>query len=361
MRCLFCCSTPYQVMVATLLRFQCTEEDDTADLILTDTFTNYDVTGERIINSGVYNDVFYAYVKSFVVSKTISGKIEKFRNIYLPAYAIPDKARSKVYDIVFFNCEDLFTFNITTFFKRKNRYCKIMRYEEGYSSYTNLNGTSLKSKKAIEIRNRILWPDCSINIDGFYVFEPEMLLKRYSCLIKKIDRNVINKNEYRRFIQCAFNTQNIANCYKEKIVIFEESFVNDGFDVDDIELFEQIIKRIGTEKIVVKLHPRSKVNRFSGLNVPVMKPDGIPWEAILLDLNTSNVTMIALGSGSVINGRLLAGDSTKAILLYKCLKKRPVAFDKNFDEFMARFHEKYGKDVFIPDSYDYLMSVLRDR
>ena len=168
----------------------------------------------------------------------------------------------------------------------------------------------------------------------------------------------MTSDEYRRYICKIFNTYNIVENYNKENIIFEESFVHDGIDIDDIELYEHIFQLMGESNFSVKLHPRACSNRFAKYKCDVHLPEGVPWEAIALSCVNKHYKLFALGSGSIINCRLLLGDGTKAILLYKCLDKKPKAFGKNFDLFIQKFMDKYPCGVIIPSSLDELDETL---
>lgn len=357
---LFSCSNPYQIMIAALLKLQLSGEEDVAEIIITDTFNGYDEVAARIRNTDYFNSVYLINVKDIIVAKTLTAKANKVS--FLLAYK---KRLSRIighpekYDALFFNNEDIYIFNLISFLRLSNPNCRICRYEEGYSSYTNLESSSPNSKKIVDYRNRFQEKRISTEWDEFYVFEPDMLMKPYASVIRRIDRKFSAEASYKDFVLSVFDVNRVIDDYKKKYVIFEESFVNDGFEVDDISLFKKVIEIVGRKNLIVKLHPRSSKNRFADLGVEVKKPDGVPWEAIVLCSELKDIYLFALGSGSVINSRLLLGTNIKAFLLFKCLEKRPPAFDERFDLFFEKFKDKYGHDVVIPETTQEALAEIR--
>lgn len=361
MKILFSCSNPYQIMIAALLKLQLLKDCDTADIIITDTFRGYDNVADRIKDTRYFESVYLIKAKNIIVANSFGEKINKLKFLftYKTTFCkIIDQ--SKKYDVLFYNNEDIYTFNLISYLKILNKNCNICRYEEGYSSYTNIESSSPVSKRIIDFRNRIFKKPVSTESNEFYVFEPEMLMRNYDAKIKKIERSFSNMKVYQEFISNIFSVDEVLDNYKKKYIIFEESFVNDGFDIDDFELYEKIIEILGKENVIIKLHPRSSQNRFVDLGVEVKVPDGVPWEAIALCADFDHVVLFALGSGSVINSRLLLGSNIKAFLLFKCLKKRPVAFNDRFEIFVEKFNAKYGNDVFIPESMRDALTAIRN-
>lgn len=359
MKALFSCSTPYQIMLAVLLKLQCLEDKDEADLIITDTFDGYEKIASRIKNTKYFAHVYVANVKKISDAKNWKFKLKKIRYCFFFKNDIETIIRKDTkYDQFFFNNEDIYIFNMITYLKIRNRNCKICRYEEGYSSYTKLDTFSPRSQKIVQFRNRVTGNGASLSWDEFYVLEPALLIKSYSATIKQIDRSYAYTNEYRNFLECVFELKRIGKAYQQKYIIFEESFSNDGFDIDDIDIYRKIIAAVGKQNVIVRLHPRSSKNRFADMGVIVKSSEGIPWEAVVLTAYAAESVFIAMGSGSVINSRLLLGDNTKAFLLYKCLKKRPPIFDMNFETFIRKFQREYGESIAIPDTPKEAMKQL---
>ena len=344
------CSTPYQIMVGALLKKQCFTNEDKVDLILTDTFNNYEEIGKRIRAKKYYCNVYVVQIKHLIVP---NGLKEKFIKGYFFLFYKKEIEKIlgrtlKEYDEVYFNSEEIFTYNLISVLRANRHKVNVYRYEEGYSSYSLEHSSSHKSEQFVNTRNKLFKVQESIKINGFYVFEPDLLLFQYDYPILKIKRSYIAEKSYINFISNVFCTDKTAKTYNKKYIIFEESFVTDGFKIDDLEMYSKLIEKMGSNNVSVKIHPRSNVNRFSELNVDIHVAEGIPWEAILLTRKFENITLIALASGSVINSCLLTGDSTKAYLLYKCLKKRPPILDENFEKFLTKFCEKYHDGIVIP-------------
>lgn len=358
MKGLFVCCTPYQIMIATLLKFQTNQ--DNADIIITDTFGNYEKIAKRLENTGCFDKVLIAHIKKYVVVKTGKEKLNKIDYIIrFKKHLQRIVPNPSLYSDVFFNCEDIFLFNLVSWIKSRNANSKVYRYEEGYSTYSLAKSSSNKSIKIVNARNCILAHNVKMEWDGLFLFEPD--LYEFSNPIKKmqIDRSVIKNQKYVDIIKNVFSTEEISTKYKKEVIIFEESFFSDGFEIDDFEVYSRIISEIGCEHFSIKMHPRSKKNRFENMNVDVHLPEGVPWEAILLTGSFSNCVFLALASGSVINSRLLTGDSTRSFLLYKCLKHKPAAFDLNFERFVENFHAKYNDGLYIPQTIEEAVNEMK--
>jgi hypothetical protein len=265
------------------------------------------------------------------------------------------------YDEIYFNNEGLFTYNIASILRTDNRNCKLFKFEEGTSSYAIRGSISRTSERLVKLRNLLIARGTSLAFNGFYVLDPDLLLFNYEYPIVKIDRSIVNTKSYRDFIRSVFMTDSVAEKYNKKFIIFEENYAADGYNIDDLELYDKIIDVIGAQNVLVKLHPRAVEDRFERFGVEVRKSEGIPWEAILMSEKSKPSTFLALISGSVINARLLLGASHKAILLYKCLNKRPPIMNKDHDIILKKLIDKYCSDIAIPESAEEALAILRNQ
>lgn len=346
-------------MVAIILYFQCYSENDTADIIITNTFINSEKIVENLRKQNVFNNVHYAKSIHYINPGTFRGKVRKIKFMISYKKEVLEVLNGdSFYDELYYNCEDLFLFNLASVLRKQNEKCILNRFEEGYSTYIKNVSSSQKSKRIIKMRNKIQRIFMDGEFDNLYLLEPELLLNKNQKNIKKIEGEISKTENYRKCISKVFGTDKLVHPYTKQFIIFEESFSNDGFIIDDISIFSEIIGILGADNVSVKLHPRSKNNRFEKFNVDLHEADGIPWEAILLTCDLKSVTLITMASGSVINSRLLFKDKTKAVLMYKCLKEKPPLLDEKFDLFIDKFSRKCEDGVFVPQNIEEVRSLI---
>lgn len=360
---LMVCSTPYQIMIAAILRMQCLNKEDSVDLIITDTFSNYDVIAERIRKTCLYRDVYIATVKKLLTVNTIKEKFDKLLFLIFFKNGLEKAIRKKLecYDEMYFNNDSIFTYNLMSILYIKNPHCKFIKFEEGYISYTLERIPSIKSKRLVSFRNRLINIKISLEPNSFYVLMPELIMHDYNYPILNIDKNILTQKDYTDFISFVFQTDKAAESYNRKCIIFEESFAADGIDIDDIELYKSVIDLVGAENITVKMHPRSLKNRFEQQDLDIHLPDGIPWEAVILSPKFNKSTVfLTLASGSVTSSRMLLNDTTPSFLLYKCLNKRPSIWDSNFEKFIENFQNKCGGNIVIPNNKTEMLEYISE-
>lgn len=362
MKRLFLCNTPYQIMVASLLAHQLiSSSSDSNDIIVTDNFVSSEIVFDRMRNEKLFKNCYFARIHEALFSRTLSQKIKKtlsgffIRRINSTYF---DEIPIFEYDQVFYNNDDIFLYNLVSVISCKNPNVEVFRYEEGYSSYIK-PFCSERAKRICGIRDTFLkrkkFEDC---FKGIYLFEPELLLYNLAVPVYKINRKI--SQDVRQFIISIFDID--INRYKinQDWIIFEESFYQNDNNIKDIEMYRKFIDIVGMKNVTVKLHPRSRDNRFKHLGINVLPNDGTPWEAILIGCDFKNIRFVALASGSIINGRLLMGNTNESFLLYKCLDDSIESLRGGFDKFIEKFSNmKKNDNLKIPNNLDEFLNQIK--
>lgn len=102
------------------------------------------------------------------------------------------------------------------------------------------------------------------------------------------------------------------------VFIMEESFYTDGLIADNADylLYKKIKDHFPGVSFTVKLHPRSKVNRFAQAFDCADKTT-IPWEVFLLNEDFDDRIFISVSCTSMISPKLLFGKEFRSMMLYK--------------------------------------------
>ena len=342
---LFLCNNPYQIIVSILLK-ECCENDSC--IAITDNFVGAENIAKNLKAYSSFSNVFYFPIHEFLFPKNTLSRLKKFLFAISEGRRFFEKILGKTtFNELCYNNDDVFLYSLVRYLERNDKQLKVFRFEEGYSSYFRMF-CSPKAKKIFDIRHH-RFEDV---LEGMYFFEPTYL--QYDCPIK-INRITNNfTDNVRKMIKMIFAIDDSFDYLDNKWVIFEESFYTDYGYNDDIQLYKNIIEYLGSDKVVVKLHPRTRVNRFKDLNVQIMESKGIPWEALAIACNFNNIKMLTLASGSVINSRLMLGDSSKALMLYKCVDSSIPSIGKKFDMFMNSFLKNHSNELIIPNSINEL-------
>ena len=358
--------TPYQVIVSLYIKKQYSKKDDIVDLIITDTFNGHINLYNNLVNKNIFNNVFIAKAEDLILPKSIKKRIKKLYYILLPQKMI-EKSLGTIdfYDEIYCWNYDAFIANIRSYFALNNKPARLFIYDEGYVSYFPLNKVIPKKGflKIIEFRNKLAGISNVIreNIDGILLFEPELLIYEPNCPILVLNKTQGLTNKFKKLIEELFNTYNIIQNYDKKYIIFEEAMFSNSDEFDDEKIILDIVNKVGKDNVLIKLHPRTKEDRFSKLGIKTLGSDGIPWEAITLTGDFSNKILIAIGSGSIVNYRLTYGKNMRAILLFKLFKTNLKYLSSNYDKFWNKLKSTYPESgIYMPETMEELDKILTE-
>ena len=97
-----------------------------------------------------------------------------------------------------------------------------------------------------------------------------------------------------------------VDTYSQRVIFFEESYYNDGIDVNDIEIVNDLEKQYGKENILIKRHPRNRKDRFGELGYYTSVENSVPWEVIALNIpDLDNKILVTMTSTALISTFLL--------------------------------------------------------
>ena len=325
--------TYFQLIVAVNLKMT-QFINDKVDIIV----SNHSVDSLKIYNNlknmNLFNDVFY-----YTSPEKIKGDlISKFVNIYKMLFSkndLKEKVNLKDNKFFFYNITQE-TYQLYDYFRKKNENIKICRFEEGFISYLHFN--NMVSKKYLFIR-KLLNRKIFFDTDYTYIFYPELLLYNTNSKIMKISPINKKNKELVKNLNSIFDYKEVVDEYKPKYIFFEESFFCDGFEIDDLKLVLNIADVVGKENLLVKLHPRNKIDRFKEYGIQTNKTIGIPWEIIQMNNDFSNKVFLTISSGSVLASKLYFNEEIKTYLLFNCTDKMSNAVTKEYHKYLSNKNE----------------------
>ncbi len=371
MRALFLVSQLFQFIVATNLKLA-EFKDCQADLIMYNNSNNVKSICNNVGKTNVYNhayfvdDIMMPFPKKHLSTSQRLIKMGK----YIVSLISPEKTIPKQIQKLDFNYDVVFLFDpsilndcIFNVIHKKNPNAVCYRFEEGYGSYLKEWGNKIKKRLKIERIIRKITGTVTIDkyIKRYYFFEPDLVLFKPNyelCSIPKLSRNNTFLID---ILNSSFDYQPDQNNYIEKYIFFEDGNAYAYGEEEDLEILREIIKEVGADNIKVKIHPRSKNNRFTNLGVSTSSDSGIPWELIQLNCKMDNKVMFAVLSGSVFSSKIYFDDNTKVIFLYKCVSnKSEDAKNSDFEKHINKFIEIFGKNsVFIPTNKNELIEQIK--
>ena len=124
-----------------------------------------------------------------------------------------------------------------------------------------------------------------------------------------------------------------------------------------MKIVNDIVAIVGKENLIVKLHPRTKHDRFRPLGIRTNRHTNIPWELIVWNHLHNSPILISVASGSLIYPQIYLGIEQKAIALIKCSDyKKPILKSKYYKTYLE-FCENEGI-VSLPNTRDEFRNLL---
>lgn len=365
MNILFSVFTNYQLIVAIQLKLKMFNNDN-SDIMIHDHSSGYEEIAHRLNETDIFNNIFVINSLEPSSSPTFTSKITRTINILLNK---DDIIKNTVnisltkYDLfLFYNYN---YFNTSLYYQLKNKYQNILvkRFEEGYGSLLDFESKGLISSSVILQKRfeKIHKVHSLKEINEIYAFEPGLALYKDKYTVYPIPKLNSCDNKVKNTLNYIFN-YNENNLFTQKYIFFEESYFADGIDIDDLELVLKIAEHVGKDNLMVKLHPRNSVDRFSELGIKTIGQSGIPWEVIIMNHDFTNNVFLTIASSCVFSPRIIFGESVPTFMLYNCTNVMPPLLkNENFKKFIDKFKKKYGSDGFyIPKNRNEFLNLLQN-
>ena len=86
-------------------------------------------------------------------------------------------------------------------------------------------------------------------------------------------------------------------------------------------MFKKIQDKFSNYKCVVKLHPRSVINRFDQ-DFYVLPMDGIPWEVYTLNYQMDQKILVSISCATMTSSKLMFGDEPRSLMLFPIVENK---------------------------------------
>jgi len=356
------CNTLFQIIIAVHLRLTILK-DDFVDIIVSNHTKNSSNIAKNIENLNLFNKVIFIKNKKAIqkgngILNIASYNIRRFFETLNNIFIVNKICKKNNYDSLLINNISIFTMLFYNKLLKKNKNIELCLFEEGLSTYSN---SYTDADKPNSLHRKIINKTGIIaNFDKLYLLFPDLLEWNVpNAEIIKLQKINANGNHFVNIINTIFDIKEIKDKYDKPIIFFEESHFTDGFVVPDIEIVNQIADIVGKENIMIKLHPRNALNRFDTLGYKTNSDTNIPWEAIILNQNLTNKTLVTIASGSVLSPFLYFGINLKSISLLNCLTEKPGYMKGELGKFMNKIYAKFPDVFYAPQNFDELKKYIK--
>lgn len=326
--------------------------NDITDLVITDCSVGMKNKATLIKKNKLFNKVIYYESKAI----NNGNKIKKYLLYLFDRNKIIGNEIQAKYDEILFNNLNVLTYSVIDelYSKNPNIICSI--YDEGFSTYT----IRRKSNIINDFLRKIMFKK-SINksIKKIYLYHPYLLCYKSNLQTIKIN-NLDKKNiQMKKILNNIFDYKKPN--FDKKIIFFEESFFCDNKSIDDFQLIKDICKVVGKENIIIKLHPRNKIDRFSKLNIDVWKDNNIPWEIYQMNEDYNNKIFMSISSGSMLASKLYFNENIKTYFLFNCTKKMSDVVTKKFYDYLECIRKNLNFDnIYIPKTKAEFLNKMKE-
>ncbi len=365
MKILIYACTYYQRIMSILLAHDSRFREADIDLVCLQTSSSMhdDEEMQRLRTSKVFRKVSFIPVDK---RPLFIRKITSFREIASiakrPLY-FDQIDIEKQYDYVFLYNIDKYSIPLLAYVMRNNQHIVFRRFEEGLISYTGYHiSTSAKillfaGRLFARIRKQ-LWLDDVY--DGCYYLEPSHVVINKGAPYLSLRKINVQDRALVATLNSVFGYQPIA--IEEQFIFFEDCYANDGHRINDLELLEEVAHIVGKENISVKLHPRSRKDRFTPLGYKVMDVVSAPWEIIHMNQAQNDKVLMSVASGTLISTMHLFEQQGTVVLLHHLMDAdeyvKKVAINDNFELFLERAQ---NDTIIVPDSFEELKEFMSGR
>lgn len=171
-----------------------------------------------------------------------------------------------------------------------------------------------------------------------------------------------NREEYVKIINHIFAYEPHKYVYRNKIIIFEESFSSHGGSDNLMDIVTALVKEFGHENVVIKRHPRDLEDRFKDMKVQSIEPFSQPWELFVINDDCQECVLLAGNSASVYLTNVWDFNRQKndAVMLRNVMEytyNRCIAMDIYYG-FLPSLYEKYNMPV--PNNMEELIDSIKE-
>lgn len=341
-------NTYFQLITAINLALNNLKDCDN-DLVLTDITVGAKNKIEKLKKMKIFDNIYFIEYKKL----NSTNKFKKNLVYLLKRSVIIKNYFSTAYDKLFFYNYDILTYSIFDELNKKNKKLRCARFDEGIGTYT-IDASKFKGKI---LRLIFLKKNINKSIDDIYLYHPELLCYKNDKKLVKIP--ILSKNDtiLKNILNELFDYK--KEHFSQKYIFFEEAFFNDKKDIDDYELILKIAEVVGKDNLIIKLHPRNKINRFSELGIPTWKNSEIPWEVIQLNENYQDKIFLSISSGAILMSKLFFKEQVKSYYLFNCTNHMSYLVTDNFHNYLNKIDETIGlNNIIIPNNKEDFIKKL---
>lgn len=357
---LFVCETYAQLFNAINIKLHMNQREK-ADICFCDTGNKFSDIIIKLKEEKIFENV-YIYYEKYDNRQSLFAKLQKaVSNIFLMK-KLKNKLQNAqaVYEKIYISGPSISCVGLYYLFKHNNSKIELCLYEEGIFEYYIFQ---CKKNTIRRIYSKIVFGEYYLdNCKSLYVYNTNLALGvPPSIKLDQIPRISYNNCRFKNILNRIFKYNNEINrCFQGKdILIVEQAFPIEIENIRQKKIFMEIIKMFGGERIVIKLHPNSPMEKYDDLNVKCIKTT-YSLELIQMNIQKKDMLVISICSSAIFNYFLMFNEFQNIILLYKMFNS--ISVDENLLQFIEKFKDIYPSEkIMIPKDLDTIKAIKRGK
>ncbi len=350
----------FQLLAAIQMKIELFTEDDVV-LFIHDYTRDYLLYAERLRKTGLFSEVITCGLKRYFQYCSFAEKVGRCMDIFtrpedeLARWA-PELA-GKYFTDYLYNNTDMFQRLLYASLYETNPLIRCARYEEGYSIYLS-DDDGYYSHSIERVSRALHYPSPVKDIKNYYVFHPELFQMEVGVPIIKIPCISRLSDRLRRTLSEVYDVRG-SEAIRERFIFMETIDYAAEKSSEDVDMVNEIADLVGKENILIKMHPRNPVDRFTPLGYKVYGKSSVPWEVLQMNNDFSDKVFVTVNSSSVLSSALYFDDAITTVFLYKCMKKKPKIVGGSYDALLARLQAERNYFIF-PANVTELQDCLKN-
>ena len=311
---------------------------------------------ENIKQQRLFTNVFYIDLE-----KT-GNKFTKITNLIVNKNIFVEYTAT--YEKLFIQGENYFSKILYGQSKKENPDLELNYIEDGLGAYVGSEILNLKNKK-----NKIIdfFNPYSIfkgKLLNYYVYEPALVEKKSQANYYPLNK-LTEANKATKVIRDIFNLEDEIASFPGRVLFLDQPLEDDGFAINEQQLFKQLTELVGNENIWIKLHPRSNRKKYDGFQIIETT---LPWELYFLNYDFTHTVIISTVSTAAFTPKLMMNIDSSIILLPKLIQhqqlkavedERTQIILNNIIRFSEEFNVSNSNTIFLPKTIKELKVLVQ--
>lgn len=306
MKSLFFCNTNFQLIVAMQIAASFNKE---SSIIITNEINNCEEIVHNLRDTRLFDHIALLDVK------TSTKSIDLIRQCI---FGMAPNGMDNIYfdEFVGFNF-DIPSHIVFAFLYRKNPNIIVNKMEEGLMSLNTPETTCGVLEVSYRIRKLLHKKNLKEIVSGFYCFSPKANKTGIDSILIPAIRSDSNIREYLKIVFC----KNAKFEYKENVIFLSCIYdIEGGSPIGELELAKKIAVKVGTENLLVKVHPRDDKEKYIQAGLNVDNNSSVPFEVIQIYNDFSDKILVTTLSGSILNFNVILESAPLSYYGYKLCK-----------------------------------------